>query len=80
MVGMCGHLCNVKRCHVAADTCNIWSTAEEQAMVEKYYVSASSGSTYYYIGLEKVGRLWYWPDGASAGNGAPSNSTPYAHW
>jgi hypothetical protein len=49
-------------------------------MVEKYYVSVSSGSTQYYIGVEKVGRLWYWPDGTSAGNGQPGNSNPYAHW
>jgi hypothetical protein len=56
------------------------AAAEEQDMVEKYYVAASSGSTVYYIGLEKVGRLWYWPDGTSAGNGQPSNANPYAHW
>jgi hypothetical protein len=49
-------------------------------MVEKYYASVSSGSTVYYIGLEQVGRLWYWPDGTSAGNGQPGNADPYAHW
>jgi hypothetical protein len=61
-------------------TCISCAAAEEQNMVERYYVSVSSGSTYYYIGVERVGRLWYWPDGTSAGNGQPSNANPYAHW
>ena len=54
--------------------------AEEQWVMENYYSSVSSGNAYYYIGLEKVGNLWYWYDGASAGNGQPSNANPYAHW
>ncbi len=49
-------------------------------MVENYYSSVSSGSTTYYIGLEKVGNQWYWYDGSSAGNGQPGNANPYAHW
>ncbi len=53
---------------------------EEQFALESYYTSASSGNGYYYIGLEKVGNLWYWYDGSSAGNGQPSNANPYAHW
>jgi hypothetical protein len=53
---------------------------EEQFALESYYTSASSGNAYYYIGLEKVGNLWYWYDGASAGNGQPGNANPYAHW
>ena len=54
-----------------------------QVMVEKYYLSVSSGNPYYYIGLEKKGNLWYWYDGNTAGNGQPSygnDSNPYAHW
>ncbi len=54
--------------------------AEEQFALESYYTSVSSGSTYYYIGLEKVGNQWYMYDGSSAGNGQPSNANPYAHW
>lgn len=49
-------------------------------MVDKYYASQSSGSSYYWIGLERSGRTWYWPDGTSVGNGQPSNVNPYAHW
>ena len=55
-------------------------TAEEQFVIESYYVSVSSGSTTYYIGLEKIGNVWYGYDGTSAGNGQPSNADPYAHW
>jgi hypothetical protein len=54
--------------------------AEEQLAVEGYYLSVASGSTYYYIGLEKAGNVWYMYDGTSVGNGVPSNSNPYAHW
>jgi hypothetical protein len=52
-------------------------------MVEQYYLSVSSGSTNYYIGLERpgaVGSNWYLLDGTSVGNGVPSNANPYAHW
>ena len=54
-----------------------------QVMVEKYYLSVSSFTTIYYIGLEKQGNLWYWYDGNTAGNGQPSygnGTSPYAHW
>ena len=56
--------------------------AEEQFAVESYYTSAvgSIGHIGYYIGLEKVGNVWYWYDGTSAGNGQVSNANPYAHW
>ena len=48
--------------------------------MEGYYLSVSSGSTTYYIGLEKAGHLWYLADGTFIGPAVPSNSDPYAHW
>jgi hypothetical protein len=56
------------------------AAGEEQLAVESWFYAISTSINYFYIGLEKVGRLWYWPDGSSAGNGQPSNANPYAHW
>jgi hypothetical protein len=42
-----------------------FNSAFEQLDVEVRFRAsgALSSADYYYIGLEKIGNLWYWPDG-----------------
>jgi hypothetical protein len=45
-------------------------------------LAAATGalSSFYWLGLEKGGVNYWWPDATTAGTGAVSNANPYAHF
>lgn len=54
-----------------------YNNAFEQLDVERYYTAAGTMTTddYVYIGVEKTGSLWYWPDGRQ-GRALPCLQSP----
>jgi hypothetical protein len=51
-----------------------------QFRIEKYFRGTKKLGSVYWTGLMLIKNLYYWPDGKSVGNGATSNSNPYAHF
>ena len=64
--------CTAKGGHLVA-----YNNAFEQLDVERYFTAAGTMTTddYVYIGVEKTGNLWYWPDGRQ-GRALPCLQSP----
>jgi hypothetical protein len=52
------------------------AVAEEQLEVERRFTDTGALSSYYWIGLEKSGNMYYWQDGTPVNNGFTSNANP----
>jgi hypothetical protein len=58
-----------------------WRDLANHAGSRLVQVTGKRAATYWIgLALDANSNRWVWADGDSAGNGAVSNSNPYAHW